>query len=424
MNRTNAILIALVAGLLLGVALRQEAYHSLRAGLEALLPLGQLWVRALQMTLVPLIFAMVSHGVAQAVAGGRGGRLIGTAGAVFALMLALTALIATIISETALHLWPLAPDTLAGLTPVPAGLPSSAAPDFTAQLMALVPDNPVAAAAQGQIFPMVVFAMLLGLAIARLPHGEGDGGKPRLLVLLSELARAMMIMVDWVLLAAPLGIFLLVAGMALHAGLEVAHMLIIFVGLCVVNSLAMLLVCYGLVIVLRAHPVGRFAAAIAPAQAMAAGTSSSMATTPVMLEVALRRLRLPEDVAQMVIPVAVSIFRVGTVANAVPAVLVAAHAAGIEPGLGQLVLAGAAVVLASVSAAGLPGAAVIYAFYAPGLQLLGAPMAVMPLYIAVIALPDPIITLTTVSADLTAVTLVARWMERRKTQAEKQVGRG
>ena len=126
----------------------------------------------------------------------------------------------------------------------------------------------------------------------------------------------------------------------------------------------------------------------------------------------------------MVIPVAVSIFRVGTVANAVPAVLVAAHAAGIEPGLGQLVLAGAAVVLASVSAAGLPGAAVIYAFYAPGLQLLGAPMAVMPLYIAVIALPDPIITLTTVSADLTAVTLVARWMERRKTQAEKQVGRG
>lgn len=411
MNRTHAILIALVSGLLLGLALRGDGFHTLRTGLEAVLPLGQLWVRALQMTLVPLIFAMVSHGVAQAVAGGRGGRLIGTAGAVFALMLVLTAIVATIITETALHIWPLAPDTLDGLAPA-SSTPAASAPAFTDQLMALVPDNPVAAAAQGQIFPMVVFAILLGLAISRLPARDGE--RPRLLDMLSELARAMMIMVDWVLLAAPLGIFLLVAGMALHAGLAVAHMLILFVGLCVVNSLAMLVICYGLVMAARAHPVGRFAAAIAPAQAMAAGTSSSMATTPVMLEVALRRLRLPEDVAQMVIPVAVSIFRVGTVANAVPAVLVAAHAAGIEPGLGQLVLAGAAVVLASVSAAGLPGAAVIYAFYAPGLQLLGAPMAVMPLYIAVIALPDPIITLTTVSADMTAVTLVARWLERRR----------
>ncbi|WDF71172.1 dicarboxylate/amino acid:cation symporter [Novosphingobium sp. KACC 22771] len=410
MNRTHAIFIALVAGLLLGLALRSDGFHTLRMALEAVLPLGQLWVRALQMTLVPLIFAMVSHGVAQAVAGGRGGRLIGTAGAVFALMLVQTAIIATIITETALHIWPLAPDTLSGLAPVSAA--STTAPAFADQVMALVPDNPVAAAAQGQIFPMVVFAILLGLAISRLPTCEGE--KPRLLDMLAELARAMMIMVDWVLLAAPLGIFLLVAGMALHAGLAVAHMLILFVGLCVVNSLAMLAICYGLVMAVRAHPVGRFAAAIAPAQAMAAGTSSSMATTPVMLEVALRRLRLPEDVAQMVIPVAVSIFRVGTVANAVPAVLVAAHAAGIEPSLAQLVLAGAAVVLASVSAAGLPGAAVIYAFYAPGLQLLGAPMAVMPLYIAVIALPDPIITLTTVSADMTAVTLVARWLERRK----------
>jgi Na+/H+-dicarboxylate symporter len=60
----------------------------------------------------------------------------------------------------------------------------------------------------------------------------------------------------------------------------------------------------------------------------------------------------------------------------------------------------------------LPGAAVIYAFYAPGLQVLGAPLAIMPLYIAVIALPDPIITAASVTGDLTAATLVARLMRR------------
>lgn len=110
---------------------------------------------------------------------------------------------------------------------------------------------------------------------------------------------------------------------------------------------------------------------------------------------------------------AVSVFRMGTVANAIPAVLVAAHAAGIEPTLTQLMLAGVAVVLGSMTAGGLPGAAVIYAFYAPGLQVLGAPLAIMPLYIAVIALPDPIITASTVTGDLTAATLVARLMRRK-----------
>lgn len=412
MNRTHAVLLALVAGLLFGAMLRHDSFHGLRTGLEALLPLGQMWVRALQMTLVPLIFAMVTHGVAEAVAGHRGGRLIGTAGAVFAAMLALAALVSTAITETALHLWPLAPGALPELAPEAASDAAAHAPGFAQQLLALIPDNPVSAAAQGQIFPLVVFAMMLGLALARMPRREGE--KPQALPMLSEMARAMMMIVDWVLLAAPVGIFLLVAGMALHAGLAVAHMLAMFVGLCVVNSLVMLTLCYGLVMATRAFPAGRFASAIAPAQAMAAGTCSSMATTPVMFEVALQRLRLPEDVAQMVIPIAVSIFRVGTIAGAIPAVLVAAHAAGIEPNLGQMVLVGATVILASVSAAGLPGAAVIYAFYGPGLQLLGAPMAVMPLYVAVIALPDPVITLTSVSADLTAATLIARWTGRRR----------
>jgi Na+/H+-dicarboxylate symporter len=61
----------------------------------------------------------------------------------------------------------------------------------------------------------------------------------------------------------------------------------------------------------------------------------------------------------------------------------------------------------------LPGAAVIYAIYGPGIQLLGAPMAIMPLYVAVIALPDPVITMTTVTGNLTATTLIDRLLRRR-----------
>ena len=406
MTRTQSILLSLALGVLAGIAIRAGGNPALSGLAAAIQPLGQMWVRALQMTLIPLIFAMVAHGVAEAVQGGRGGRLIGTALAVFLALLSLTAVLCTLTTETALHLWPIPPHALASLstqaTPPP--------PGFAQQLLAIIPDNPVAAAAQGQIFPLVIFALVFGLAIARLPARDG---KPSTLpATLSQIAQAMMIIVDWVLVAAPVGIFVLALGLATQSGLEVAHMLAIFVALCLGNSVMMALVCYLLVLSTRAAPIAAFARAIAPSQAMAAGTSSSMASTPVMIEAALERLKLPEDVASLVIPMAVSVFRMGTVANAVPAVLIAAHAAGIEPSLLQLVVAGVAVVLASMTAGGLPGAAVIYAFYAPGLQVLGAPLAIMPLYIAVIALPDPIITAASVTGDLTAATLVARLLKR------------
>jgi Na+/H+-dicarboxylate symporter len=74
----------------------------------------------------------------------------------------------------------------------------------------------------------------------------------------------------------------------------------------------------------------------------------------------------------------------------------------------QLVMAGIACILGSIAGAGVPGAAVIYVVVAPSLQVLGAPLAIIPLYIAVIALADPIITMATVSADLTAATVVRR----------------
>ena len=408
MSRTQWILIALVTGVLAGMAVRAIDRPGLTGLVEAAMPIGQMWVRALQMTLIPLIFAMVTHGVARAVTGGRGGRLISTTLGVFFGVMVVTVILCTILTESVLRLWPLpahALDSLLGTTPPPP------VPGFAAQLVAIVPDNPVAAAAQGQIFPLVIFALGFGLALARLPRGA-DGSEPVLLRGLAEIAQAMMILVDWVLVAAPPGIFLLSLGLGLASGIGVAQVLGVFVALCFATTLLMAALCYVAIALTGEMPLRDFAAAIAPAQAMGAGSCSSMATTPVMIEVALERLRLPEDVVGLVIPMAVSIFRLGTTAHAVPAVLVAAHAVGIEPGPLQLVLAGLAVILGSVSGAGLPGAAVIYAIYGPGLQVLGAPMAMIPLYLAVIALPDPVITGTTVTGDLTAAALVNRLLRR------------
>ncbi|RVU02349.1 cation:dicarboxylase symporter family transporter [Novosphingobium umbonatum] len=410
MNRSRLILLALGAGAACGGLLRWLQWDWLNQLAGVMLPLGHLWVKALQMTLVPLVFAMVTHGVASAVRSGRGGRLISLTVVVFVAIMVPVVAMSTVLCETALHLWPLPPHALQGLLTETAPQP---VPGLAAQILAIVPDNPIAAAAQGQIFPLVIFAVCFGLALARLPQ-EDSGADPVALRLLQQVAQAMMILVDWVLVAAPVGIFLLAMGLVQAAGMDVAQVLGMFIALCFATCLLMAALCYVVVWVSGAAPLRQFAAAVAPAQAMGAGTSSSMATMPLMLEIALEKLRLPADVVGLVIPLAVSVFRLGTVAHAVGAVLVAAHAAGIEPSPLQLVLAGGAVILGSISGAGLPGAAVIYAIYAPGIQFLGAPMAIMPLYVAVIALPDPIITGASVTGDLTAAVLVNRLLLRRK----------
>jgi len=406
MTRTHVILLCLVLGVVAGMGVRLSGQPWLLTAANGLLVGGQLWVRALQMTLVPLIFAMITHGVASAVIGGRGGRLIGSTLGLFFGAMVVTVILCTILTETVLHIWPIPPHALDGLIQGTAA--PQPVPGLGAQLLAIIPDNPVAAAAQGQIFPLVVFGLAFGIAIARLPRR--DGAEPPVIGLLAHISQAMMTVVDWVLVAAPAGIFLLALGLGLSSGLGIAQVLGTFVALCFATTLLMTALCYVAVMVARAYPLGRFAAAIAPAQAMAAGSCSSMATTPVVIEVAVEKLGLPKDVVGLVIPMAVSVFRLGTVAHAVAAVLIAAHAAGIQPNLVQLALAGLAVILGSISGAGLPGAAVIYAIYGPGIQLLGAPMAIMPLYVAVIALPDPVITMTTVTGNLTATTLVQRML--------------
>lgn len=409
MNRTRLILVALVLGTLGGIALRWAGPAWLIAAATAILPLGQVWVRALQMTLVPLIFAMITHGVASAAASGKGSRLIGSTLGLFGVTMVVTVVLSTILTETVLQLWPIAPHALDGLIGAQAPQP---VPGFAAQVMAIIPENPVAAAAQGQIFPLVVFGLVLGIALARLPR-TGAVEQGPIMQVLFQLAQAMLKIVDWVLVAAPLGIFVLALGLGLSSGLGVAQVLGVFIALCFATSAMMTALCYVAVWVTRAAPLRDFAAAIAPAQAMGAGSCSSLATTPVMIEVAVESLAIPEEVVGLTIPMAVSMFRLGTVAHSVAAVLVAAHAVGIQPGPVQLVLAGLAVMLGSVSGAGLPGAAVVYAIYGPGLHVLGAPMAIMPLYVAVVALADPAITATTVTGDLTAVVLVQRWLTRR-----------
>jgi Na+/H+-dicarboxylate symporter len=414
MKKSNLLLVSLAAGLAVGVVARFAHWSPLNQAVEAVAPVGALWVKALQMTLVPLIFAMVASAVAASVRSGRGGRMIGGVLLSFAPVLAMAVLLSAIATLAILHFWAVPPNALAGLGLAHIETPPS--PGLADQLLALIPKNPVAAAAAGDVTPLVIFAILLGFALTRLPRREGDG----LEASLNDLGAAMMTIVDWVLWCAPVGVFVLSVGATYSAGAAVASVLAHYVVICIIVALMLILACYGAVALAGGVRLGRFLRGALAPQAVAAGTCSSMATLPAMIEAAEQNLDVPPPVAGSVLPLAVSSFRIASAGSSFVAAAVAAAAAGLHPSLAQYVVAGLVCVLASMGAAGLPGAAVAYSD-AAGLLVLGAPIELIPLYIAVIAIPDILLTTANVTGDLTLATVVTRLVRGRAADEVKAV---
>lgn len=400
MRRPQITLGALLAGIAIGLVLRAWATPPAISVADGLKPLGQLWVQGLQMTLVPLVFTMVAGGVAAAVKAGTGARLIGGAMLIFVALLLVAALLGGAVTTMALWAWPLPTDALTGL-PTIATVPPL--PSIGDQLLALVPVNPVAAASAGQMMPLVLFAILFGFAATRLPRRDGGD----VVTVLDDIAQIMLIIVEWVLWFAPVGIFLLALSAALHAGLGLASVLGHYVVLEIGTALLAIAGCYALIGIADPVALKRFAnAALAP-QAMAAGTCSSMATLPAMIESAIGTLGIPEPVAGTLLPLAATSFRFASTASTMVGMTLAAYAAGIHPSVVQLILVAVITVLANMGSAGLPGAAVVYAVDAPGFQFIGAPLGLIPFYIAAIAIPDIFLTTANVTADLTVATLLA-----------------
>jgi Na+/H+-dicarboxylate symporter len=220
----------------------------------------------------------------------------------------------------------------------------------------------------------------------------------------------MMVIVEWVLVATPAGVFILALGVALNTGLEAAGVL--FQGMVMVTLAPAVGIALSYLLARFAGGVGfaQFGRAALGPQAVAAGTTSSMATLPAMIEAAETGLACPPTIAGAVLPLAVSTFRCGNVFLISATALFAAHAAGLHPSLGQIAVMGLVVVLTNFGVVGLPAAAVLYAAEAPAFQAIGAPLEVLPLMIAVSAIPDIVDTVCNVTADLAVTTVVRRWM--------------
>lgn len=337
------ILLGLIAGLAIGIVAGERGAFALPAARL----IGGLWIDALRMTIVPLVFGLVVTGVSSAARQQGESGLTRRALGLFAMILIASAIVGTMLGTALLSGWNVPRlDALRDQLPPPA-IP--VIPSIGEALRSLVPTNPFAAAAQGAIVPIVIFALIFGLALVRIDHRRANAVDE----FLRGAVDALLVIVGWVLVVAPIGVFALAFDVASRVGVDLGAALGWYVVVQILVTLSLGLSMYLLVALSGAAGVLPFLRAALPAQGVAFSTQSSLASLPAMLA-ATRVLRLAPDRAASVLPMAVALFRIAAPASIVVVTLALAHLNGVSLGIGQLAIV---VMLASLNTlviAGLP----------------------------------------------------------------------
>jgi proton glutamate symport protein len=398
MTLTTRVLLGLGLGLAAGAAAAATRHPLLLGLLPIVEPVGTLWLNGLRMTVVPLIVALLVAGVGTMSDAASAGRTGARALALMAGFLATAGLLAALLTPALLAWLPVTP-----VAP-PETTSSYAAPSLGEWFTALVPANPIQAAAEGAVLPLVVFALLFGLATASLPAEPRE----RLLGFFRALADAMMVIVRWVLNLAPIGVFALVFPVGAGAGLGVVGALGTYV--LIVSALCALitLLIYPVTTLAAGIPLRRFAAAAAPAQAVAFSTRSSLAAMPAMIESAQSRLGLPHATTSLVLPLAVALMRVTSPLAIMVSAIFAAAFYAIPLTAGQIAAGAAIAVVTSLGSVGLPGQVSLVAVRIPVFAVMGVPLEVLGLLLAVDVIPDTFRTVGNVTAHLSVTAIVAR----------------
>jgi DAACS family dicarboxylate/amino acid:cation (Na+ or H+) symporter len=405
--------VSLAIGLVLGLVASASQSAPLFALARAMRPFGTLFLNLLSMVVIPLVVAALFTGVANLGDMRHVGRLGARALGFFWITALIAIVIGFLVASALLPLGQVAgqQSILRDLAAQDSSFVQRAAqalPSGAAFIVDLVPRNPVRAAVDGALLPLVVFTTLAGIATAQLPADK----RAPLVELADAATQALIRIVYWVLLLAPLGVFALVYGAVAQFGWALVRAIAVFV-LAVITGLAVFIaiVYLPIVAVARLRPVPFLQAGL-PSLAMAFSTTSSLAALPLMLQATEDAYKVPRTVAGFVLPLGASLNRAGSALFQAVAVLFVSGLFGVPLGPAQYAQAGVAVFLASLTVAPVPSSSVVS--LAPAFAQTGLPLAGLGLLIGLDRIPDMFRTMTNVMGDLAAAVWVAAREARRR----------
>lgn len=400
---TLQVLAGLVLGLILGVAAAGSGATWL-ASLPGLAePIGAVFVNAIRMTVIPLVAATLTLGVASL----RDTRAVGHIGvralAIFLTGIAAAAAFAMALGFPAFAWLDVDPAVASALR---ADAPSLAAqtaqvPSIARWITELVPANPIKAAADGAILPVIVFSVGFGLALAR----GSEGPRAAVLAVLKAVSDAMVTLVGWVLRFAPLGVFALAIPLGAKMGAGAAGVLGYYIAVMSAISAAFIVLLYVTAVVAGHQRPGAFVRASAPAVAVAFTSRSSLAALPATIE-GVRALGLPDETSSVYLPLAASVFRTGAAIAQVLAVLFVARLYGVDLAPAQLGTVFVSVTLTSLTVPGIPAGAIIV--LAPVLSSVGLPVEGIALLMGVDTIPDMFRTTSNVVGWMAGAAVLGR----------------
>lgn len=356
---------------------------------------GQTFLRLLMMLVVPMVFVSLVCGTAALDDVKRLGR-IGAITLFYYLgstaVAVSTALLAAVLVQPG-----------QGISlPTEAAYQAKSAPPLAEVLIELVPANPLRAMTEGAMLPVIVFAILFGLALSLC----GEAGK-RLQNIFEDLNTVILKLIDIVMLVAPVGVFCLVARTFTVTGLAGIQSLGAYFALVLAVLFWHGLVFYPLCLqLLGGLPAWPFLKKMRTVWMVAFSTASSNATLPVNLETAEQKLGISKRIASFLLPLGATINMDGTAIMQGVATVFIAQVFQVDLSLTDLLTVVATATLASIGTAGVPGVGLV--MLAMVLQSVGLPLEGIALITGIDRLLDMTRTCVNVTGDATFACIVAR----------------
>ena len=389
------ILVAMVAGVAVGVAMGDEA--------KIFAPLGTLFIQLIKMLVVPLVGISIISGAASL----GSSRSAGKIGVTSILYIVLTTVVSIVIAiVVGLIFKPGSGLSAEGIASIMAsasaeqGTPADLS--FWDTVIGMIPANPIEAFAEGNILQIIVFGLFLGFGIAALNEDK----RTKVIGGLNYLLEALIWCIGKVMLVAPLGVFGLMAEAMGTFGFDILLKVVNLLWVDLVAVAIMGLAVYPLTVMLLSKvSIKEFFSAMLRPQIVAFSTASSMATLPVTMG-ACDKMGVSKEVTGFVVPLGATINMTG---NAIYYTLVALFFAqfyGIELGMAQYVAIAVTASLGSIGQAGVPGPTLMVVAV---LAAAGIPIEGLPLLYALDRIFDMIRTVLNITGDAACAVVTDRF---------------
>jgi proton glutamate symport protein len=383
------ILIAIVLGVIIGLALGEKADH--------LKVVGDIFIQLLKMIIIPLILASMVAGIVSL----GDVRRLGRIGLKTFMYYMATTLLAVCVGLVLVNLMKPGFGVDMGAEAA-VDIAGREMPSIVSIIKDIIPENVFAAMAQDKVLSVIFFSLLLGVAIS----STGEKARP-LTVLFEGLNTVMMKVTDWIMRLAPVGVFALMAYTIGTMGLSVVrplalYMVTVILGLSIhaVITLPVLLSVFG-----RYSPL-KFIRDMFSAVATAFSTASSAATLPITMECLRENTVVSNKVASFVLPLGATVNMDGTALYEAVAAMFIAQAYGINLSIWQQLVIMLTATLASIGAAAIPGAGLVTMVIV--LRAVNLPLEGIGMILAVDRLLDMLRTAVNVWGDACGTAIVAR----------------